>query len=176
MALSIFSSMKRFSSPLNCVRLHSKYFSHASFAVADESKQIPTVRIGRIRFRNQFENYLFSKNITSNCNAFQFQILIEENNKHDKNKELLWKNSLKYANTVECVKLQENVVSYSEVNLGSSSDGSSSNPNQCSDEQLSLVFENLREYLPKLFVTVMDYTIYHPQLIFENNIQGKRTV
>lgn len=81
---------------------------------------------------------------------------------------------LSHQNAAENMKL--NTVLYSQNNPTVGSDGGGSNPNQCSEEQLALVFENLKEYLPKLFVTVMDYSIYHPQLIFENNIQGKRTV
>jgi len=30
--------------------------------------------------------------------------------------------------------------------------------------------------LPNLFVQPLDYTIYHQDLVFENNIRGKRTV
>lgn len=43
-------------------------------------------------------------------------------------------------------------------------------------EHLEKVFLTLRETLPKLFIQPMDYSIYHPDLIFENNIRGTRTV
>ncbi|XP_055683170.1 uncharacterized protein C6orf136 homolog [Lutzomyia longipalpis] len=43
-------------------------------------------------------------------------------------------------------------------------------------EDLAKVFNVLRTTLPKLFVKPMDYSIYSPNLIFENNITGKRTV
>lgn len=43
-------------------------------------------------------------------------------------------------------------------------------------EGLEKVFLTLREGLPKLFIQPMDYSIYHPNLIFENNIRGTRTV
>lgn len=115
---------------------------------------------------------MFSKNITSRF----FRIHIKVNHKHHKNQESLLKNAVDYKGAIGNVKLSDNVVFYSQQNTTSSTDGGISNPNQSSDEQLAIVFENLREYLPKLFVTVMDFSIYHPQLIFENNIQGKRTV
>lgn len=43
-------------------------------------------------------------------------------------------------------------------------------------ENLEKVFLVLRDNLPKLFTQVMDYSVYHPNLIFENNIRGTRTV
>lgn len=41
---------------------------------------------------------------------------------------------------------------------------------------LHKVFERLSNTLPKLFTQPMDYSIYSPNLIFENNIRGTRTV
>ncbi|CAL4079083.1 unnamed protein product, partial [Meganyctiphanes norvegica] len=43
-------------------------------------------------------------------------------------------------------------------------------------EQLSKVLDSLSEYLPKLFLQPMDYTIYSQDLVFENRIRGTRTV
>lgn len=43
-------------------------------------------------------------------------------------------------------------------------------------ENLEKVYLVLRETLPKLFTHPMDYSVYHPDLIFENNIRGTRTV
>lgn len=51
-----------------------------------------------------------------------------------------------------------------------------SSPNQPSHEQLTKVFDVLRTTLPDLFIKPLDYSIYNPNLIFENNIRGKRTV
>ena len=45
-----------------------------------------------------------------------------------------------------------------------------------SPEKLIHVYTILRETLPKLFVQPMDYSIYHPQLMFVNNIRGTTTV
>lgn len=45
-----------------------------------------------------------------------------------------------------------------------------------SPEQLDKVYNVLRETLPNLFIQPLDYTIYHQDLVFENNIRGKRTV
>ena len=43
-------------------------------------------------------------------------------------------------------------------------------------EKLDRVYRILAEALPKLFVQSFDYNVYHPNIIFENNILGKRTV
>ncbi|XP_046984971.1 uncharacterized protein LOC124555182 isoform X1 [Schistocerca americana] len=42
-------------------------------------------------------------------------------------------------------------------------------------EQQQHVYETLKNTLPKLFVQPMDYSIYHPEIIFENNIRGTIT-
>ncbi|XP_058834471.1 uncharacterized protein C6orf136 homolog [Topomyia yanbarensis] len=56
----------------------------------------------------------------------------------------------------------------------SSSPPDSSNQ-QPSEAQLQRVFDVLANTLPKLFIQPLDYSIYHPNLIFENNIRGLRT-
>lgn len=38
------------------------------------------------------------------------------------------------------------------------------------------MFERLRQTLPKTLVDSHDFSIYNPNLVFENNIRGKRTV
>lgn len=45
-----------------------------------------------------------------------------------------------------------------------------------SSEKLFHIYSVLRETLPKFFSQPMDYSIYHPQLIFMNNIRGTTTV
>uniref|UniRef100_A0A1B6JPQ6 Uncharacterized protein n=1 Tax=Homalodisca liturata TaxID=320908 RepID=A0A1B6JPQ6_9HEMI len=45
-----------------------------------------------------------------------------------------------------------------------------------SADQLNVVHKVLSNTLPKLFVQPLDYSIYHQNLIFENNIRGTRTV
>lgn len=45
-----------------------------------------------------------------------------------------------------------------------------------SAEKLEIVYIKLSESLPKLFTHITDYTMYHPDMIFENNIRGTRTV
>lgn len=45
-----------------------------------------------------------------------------------------------------------------------------------SPEKLEHVYRVLRDNIPKLFIQPMDYKIYHPDVIFENNIRGTRTV
>lgn len=51
----------------------------------------------------------------------------------------------------------------------------SSSGNQPSEEHLHRVFDVLANTLPKLFIQPLDYSIYNPNLIFENNIRGMRT-
>jgi len=43
-------------------------------------------------------------------------------------------------------------------------------------EDLNHVFQVLQDTLPKLFVQPLDYSIYSPDLVFQNNITGKHTV
>jgi len=47
---------------------------------------------------------------------------------------------------------------------------------QKSQEQLTKVYDTLRHTLPNLFVKPLDYSIFSPNLIFENNIRNTRTV
>ncbi|KAH8261014.1 hypothetical protein KR044_002243, partial [Drosophila immigrans] len=61
------------------------------------------------------------------------------------------------------------------------SDNRSSRPNQSNEpnksrEGLERAYSVLQSTLPKLFVEPLDYSIYSPNLIFENNITGKHTV
>ncbi|XP_055539916.1 uncharacterized protein C6orf136 homolog [Wyeomyia smithii] len=61
----------------------------------------------------------------------------------------------------------------------SPNDQKESNPqtdgNGPSEAQLQRVFDTLANTLPKLFIQPLDYSIYNPNLIFENNIRGMRT-
>lgn len=52
----------------------------------------------------------------------------------------------------------------------------STSSNKPSAEQLLKVKNVLSESLPNLFIQPMNYSIYHPNLVFENNIRGIRTV
>lgn len=51
-----------------------------------------------------------------------------------------------------------------------------SNENKKGPEDLERAFNVLQNTLPKLFVEPLDYSIYSPNLIFQNNITGKHTV
>lgn len=42
--------------------------------------------------------------------------------------------------------------------------------------QLEKVYKVLADTLPKLFIQPMDYSIYNPNVVFENNIRGTRSV
>lgn len=63
---------------------------------------------------------------------------------------------------------------YSQDSDSPSSKGTQ-NDHQPSEEQLHRVYNVLSQTLPKLFVQPLDYSIYNPNLIFENNIRGTRT-
>lgn len=56
------------------------------------------------------------------------------------------------------------------------SPGMDKKPDQPKQEDLHRVYEVLQNTLPKLFIQPLDYSIYSPNLIFENNIRGTRTV
>ncbi|XP_025198600.1 uncharacterized protein C6orf136 homolog [Melanaphis sacchari] len=45
-----------------------------------------------------------------------------------------------------------------------------------SQEQLDLVCDRLAEDLPLMFRQNLDYALYHPKLVFENNIRGTKSV
>jgi len=65
-----------------------------------------------------------------------------------------------------------------ELKTEENSDKKDSNENneKPSDDQIDKIFNKLSETLPKLFIQPMDYSIYHPNVVFENNIKGTRTV
>lgn len=92
--------------------------------------------------------------------------------KQRKFREQFLENVQEHRSVVRCAKFQENIRQYSD----GSSRPENRNPNQCSDEQLTIVFETLRKNLPHFFHAKIDFSIYHPQIIFENNIQGKRSM
>uniref|UniRef100_A0A0K8UGP6 Uncharacterized protein C6orf136 n=1 Tax=Bactrocera latifrons TaxID=174628 RepID=A0A0K8UGP6_BACLA len=52
----------------------------------------------------------------------------------------------------------------------------SKNTKQPRLEDLDRAFRVLQETLPKLFIEPLDYSIYSPNLVFENNITGKQTI
>uniref|UniRef100_A0A1B6D445 Uncharacterized protein n=1 Tax=Clastoptera arizonana TaxID=38151 RepID=A0A1B6D445_9HEMI len=58
----------------------------------------------------------------------------------------------------------------------STNDPSSDNQGKPSEGQLLRVLNVLGETLPKLFVQSLDYSIYHKEVVHENNINGTRTV
>ncbi|XP_053659121.1 uncharacterized protein C6orf136 homolog [Anopheles marshallii] len=66
-------------------------------------------------------------------------------------------------------------IQYCSDNISSTATGNQPKENQPSEEQLHRVYHVLSQTLPKLFVQPLDYTIYSPNLIFENNIRGTRT-
>jgi len=61
-----------------------------------------------------------------------------------------------------------------------STSGDKKNTSDCkglpSAEQLDYVYNKLGENLPILFKDNLDFSLYHPKLVFENNIRGTKTV
>lgn len=55
-------------------------------------------------------------------------------------------------------------------------DKSKDSDNKPSPEKLQQVYNALAESLPKIFIQSLDYNMYHPDIIFENNIIGRRSV
>lgn len=51
--------------------------------------------------------------------------------------------------------------------MGSSSEGGAS------EEQLSIIYEAMREDVPQIFVKPLDYSKFHKNVVFENRITGK---
>ncbi|XP_050098962.1 uncharacterized protein C6orf136 homolog [Anopheles aquasalis] len=76
--------------------------------------------------------------------------------------------------TNEPVSLDPATVSCSKVTASGDHAPNASQPP--TEEQLHRVYQVLSQTLPKLFVQPLDYSIYNPNLIFENNIRGTRTV
>lgn len=72
-------------------------------------------------------------------------------------------------NTDRCNKENPNI----DIKSDSSIPENSGKP---SEGQLHKVYTVLSDTLPKLFIQPMDYSIYHPNVIFENNIRGIKTV
>ncbi|XP_052900771.1 uncharacterized protein C6orf136 homolog [Anopheles moucheti] len=66
-------------------------------------------------------------------------------------------------------------IQYCSDSISSTATGNQPKENQPSEEQLHRVYHVLSQTLPKLFVQPLDYSIYSPNLIFENNIRGTRT-
>ncbi|XP_014251589.1 uncharacterized protein C6orf136 [Cimex lectularius] len=64
----------------------------------------------------------------------------------------------------------------SEVKVASVPDPETKNIDGPTAEQLEKIYLTLSKMLPELFTTQHDYSIYHKDLIFENNIRGVRTV
>lgn len=71
-----------------------------------------------------------------------------------------------------CKVLMDGVVKTQAKNEKEAPPGISGKPTQ---EQLEFIFNNLKAELPYLFVRVMDYTVYRPDIIFVNNIRGITT-
>ncbi|XP_046423211.1 uncharacterized protein LOC124181072 [Neodiprion fabricii] len=70
------------------------------------------------------------------------------------------------------------LLSDSKLNLEETGATKQQSPNtdgRPNDEQLQHVFNNLRQELPKLFHSSMDFTVYHSDLQFVNNIRGTVT-
>lgn len=56
-----------------------------------------------------------------------------------------------------------------------SEDSNDSHSHKPSPEKLNHIYNVLGETLPKLFIQPLDYTIYHPNIIFEDHIRNIKT-
>lgn len=70
-------------------------------------------------------------------------------------------------------RLSDDVLLFSEDVKNSNACSSDNKP---SEEQIFKVYNVLADTLPKLFIQPMDYSVYHPDVVFDNNIRGMRTV
>ncbi|XP_069696397.1 uncharacterized protein [Periplaneta americana] len=71
---------------------------------------------------------------------------------------------------------EKQMILLADANSSKMSDSQRGSDKRPSKEQLDKVFNVLRVTLPNLFIQPLDYTIYHQDLVFENNIRGTRTV
>lgn len=87
-----------------------------------------------------------------------------------------------YPNSLNPCLLENRLLSWNGTNRvyasnpDSSSSATSNSPNKPSADQLLHVHNTLANSLPNLFIQPMDYSVYNPDLIFENNIRGIRTM
>ncbi|XP_045463078.1 uncharacterized protein LOC123672794 [Harmonia axyridis] len=82
----------------------------------------------------------------------------------------------KLAQSVPCGDKKEEHLVYTNEASPSLKQESSSPLDKPKPEDLNKIFEVLSRTLPKLFIEPLDYSIYHPDLIYENNIRGTKTV
>lgn len=64
-------------------------------------------------------------------------------------------------------------VNFEQSSAREGSDGSYGRPDP---GDLHKIFEILSNTLPNLFIKPLDYSIYNPNLIFEDNIRGRKTM
>jgi len=68
------------------------------------------------------------------------------------------------------------VVNISRANVNENKEDESNNHQDNQNYHLQKVFDTLSATLPKLFIQPMDYSIYSNDLIFEDNMRGRRTI
>ncbi|XP_013185347.2 uncharacterized protein LOC106130942 [Amyelois transitella] len=99
-------------------------------------------------------------------------------------------NDISFSNLIDLAKYNEdltptclsdferNAVAFCSEASSPSPANKTSEPNEGkpSEEQLMRVYHVLSETMPHLFVKPLDYSIYHPNLVFVNNIRGVTTV
>ncbi|XP_050071744.1 uncharacterized protein C6orf136 homolog [Anopheles maculipalpis] len=88
----------------------------------------------------------------------------------DRSRKTFYERNAQYSDRCEQIEVR-----YCTESSGTTAAGSQPKDNQPSEEQLHRVYHVLSQTLPKLFVQPLDYSIYSPNLIFENNIRGTRT-
>ncbi|XP_059480999.1 uncharacterized protein LOC132199915 [Neocloeon triangulifer] len=85
--------------------------------------------------------------------------------------------SILYPNPSALSEFEKHMILLAEVHNGKDTQPTEpGNTGRPSADQLEKVFNVLSDTLPKLFIQPLDYSIYHPNVVFENNIRGKKTV
>ncbi|XP_044262280.1 uncharacterized protein LOC123009826 [Tribolium madens] len=132
--------------------LTEQYSTQAKYESSQETEEF----IPKASFIKVGDNRECSSDIVTRENIFN----VEDFRRH------LINSSLKFS-VINCVS-NESQVSFS--------DTPEPPANKPPPEKLSRVYDVLMNTLPHLFTQTMDYSIYHPELVFENNIRGITTV
>ncbi|CAH2242053.1 jg957 [Pararge aegeria aegeria] len=158
----------------------------------------------KIPVRTQFLEDFLSRRRISSCqvatkcateanidDAYIQQIVIANNyinrNTNEKNPNLTLKEEIDFRNTEELMKKNENLRNYFNYRtdgmnvLGLTNDDyieqkSSYNFNVMPSISMNDVDFSKCDEMPSLFVKPLDYSIYHPNLVFVNNIRGVTTI
>ncbi|KAF8770066.1 hypothetical protein HNY73_017637 [Argiope bruennichi] len=77
-----------------------------------------------------------------------------------------------YGNSSNCLKSKDTVKKVDEVFSGTSSDVQKNDTGKPTEEQLLVIIDKLTYCLVNFFKEPQDYSIYHKNIVFQNNIRG----